>query len=202
MKALARRQVFLVAGRALLLLPLFMAIWYFAGTPLTWVPAVGATPILRAISGGSVAMHQKGRDVMYTVKLEMPYRPGVTPRVAVDVEVGAAKFTYGVALFLALCLAAKESHSGVGIVIGSGVLIALPAIGIAFDALKQLATTPGLLPFLMWGRGTGEGVALGYQVGTLLLPTLAPVVIWLVLARKLWSPEPESETARPMTTTR
>ncbi|MEO5749877.1 MAG: exosortase H-associated membrane protein [Usitatibacter sp.] len=200
MKALARRQVFLVAGRALLMLPVFMALWYFAGTPLTWVPAVGATPILRAISGGSVAMHQKGRDVTYTVKLEMPYRPGVTPRVAVDVEVAAAKFTYGIALFLALCLAAKESHNGVGIVVGSAVLLVLPMVGIAFDALKQLAVTPGMLTFLMWGRGTGEGVALGYQVGTLLLPTLAPVVIWLGLARKLWAPDPEFEAARPMTT--
>lgn len=193
MRDLARRQVFLVAGRALLMLPIFLAAWYFAGTPLTWVPGVAATPIVRVISGGSVAMQQQGRDIHYTVKLEAPYRPGVTPRVAADVEVGAAKFTYGIALFLALALAARESRDSVAILICSVLLVVLPALGIAFDALKQLGATPGLQPFLGWGIGTREGVALGYQVGTLLLPTLGPVALWLVLARGLWLPEPGAQ---------
>ena len=190
MREMARRQVFLVAGRALLLLPFLLAVWYFAGTPITWVPAKLAVPIVQSISGGLVTAVQKGRTIDYIVKLEMPYRPGGTPRVAAEIEVQAAKFTYGIALFLALALAAKESRQGVGILLGCAALLAVPAIGIAFDALTQLGMTNGMDVFLRWSGGTREGIALGYQVGTLLLPTLSPVALWLFLARQLWAPEP------------
>lgn len=183
-----RRQVLLVAGKALLLLPFLLAAWYAVSGPLAYVPGKLALPLIRTISDGLTSMEVKGRSVIYTVKLEMPYRPGSTPRVAADIDVAAAKFTYGLALFLALALAAKESRRPVGIAIGCGILLATPAIGIAFDALVQLGATPGMDAFLRWGGGTREGVALGYQLGTLLVPTLAPVAIWLVLVRKLWAP--------------
>jgi hypothetical protein len=180
--------VLLVAGKVLLLLPLLLAAWYAAAGPLAFVPGKLALPIIRMVSDGLTQMELKGRSVIYTVKLEMPYRPGMTPRVAADVEVAAAKFTYGIALFLALSLAAKESRRPVAIAIGCAILLATPAIGIAFDALVQLGATPGMEAFLRWRGGTREGIALGYQVGTLLIPTLAPVAIWLVMVRKMWAP--------------
>jgi hypothetical protein len=65
-----------------------------------------------------------------------------------------------------------------------------PSFGIAFDALKQLGSTAGLEAFVRWGMGTREFVALGYQVGTLLLPTLGPAAVWLFIARSLWAPQP------------
>ena len=183
-----RRPVFLVAGKALLLLPFLLAAWYAAAGPLAFVPGKLALPIIRVVSDGLTSMQLKDRSVIYTVKLEMPYRPGSTPRVAADIDVSAAKFTYGIALFLALSLAAKESRSPVGIPIGCAILLVTPAIGIAFDALVQLGATPGMDGFLRWGGGTREGIALGYQLGTLLVPTLAPVAIWLVLVRRMWAP--------------
>lgn len=195
MKEIARRQVFVIAGRALLMLPVLMAAWYFAWAPLTWIPGQAALPIVRAISGGEVSLSQQGSVATYTVKLEMPYRPGATPRVAADVEVQAAKFTYGIAFFFALVFAAKESRDGVGIVFGSAMLLVMPAIGMAFDALTQLGLTPGLGEFLQWASGTRDAVALGYQVGTLLLPTLGPIAIWLWLARAIWAPEPATGVA-------
>ena len=182
-----RRQVLLVAGKALLLLPFLLAAWYAVAGPLAYVPGKLALPIIRGISDGLTSMELKDRTVIYTVKLEMPYRPGSTPRIAADIEVVAAKFTYGIALFLALALAAKESRRPVAIAIGCAILVAIPAVGIAFDTLVQLGATQGLAPFLRWGSGTREGVALGYQVGTLLIPTLVPVAIWLVLVRKMWA---------------
>ena len=184
----ARRQVLLVAGLVLALLPLLLAGWYAAAAPLSWIPAKLATPVIRFVADGPTSMALKDRTLFFTVKLEMAYRPGGAPRVAADIEVLAAKYTYGIALFLALTLALKESRRPLGIAIGAAILVVLPAFGIAFDALKQLGATPGLAPFLAWGAGTREAVALGYQVGTLLLPTLAPVAIWLFLARKLWAP--------------
>lgn len=183
-----RRRVLVTVGIALMLLPVFLAGWYAAAAPVGWIAGKLAMPIIRIASEGAPTVELKGRDLLYTVKLEMPYRPGGVPRVAADIEVNASKFTYGIALFLALALAAKESRRPLGIAIGAAILLVLPAFGIAFDALKQMGAAPDLLPFLAWGSGKREAIALGYQVGTLLLPTLAPVAIWLVLGRDAWIP--------------
>jgi hypothetical protein len=186
----ARRQLLLVLGRALLLMPLTFAAWYTAAGPLSWIPGRIAAPVIGAIAGGPASMGLQERALVYTVTLEQPYRPGGASRVAAEIEVLAAKFTYGIALFLALAVAAKESRQPLGIAVGCAALVALPAFGIAFEALKTLGTTPSLEPFLRWGAGTREAIALGYQVGTLLLPTLGPIAIWLALARGLWAPPP------------
>ncbi len=186
----ARRQILLVLARALLLMPLTFALWYAAAGLLARVPGRVAAPVIAVVSGGSASMALHDRGLLYTVKLEQAYRPGGVPRVAADVDVMAAKFTYGIALFLALALASRESREPLGILLSCAALLVLPAFGIAFDALKQLGATPGLEPFLRWGSGAREAIALGYQVGTLLLPTLAPIALWLGLARKLWAPSP------------
>ena len=183
-----RRRILVAAATALVLLPVFLALWYAAAGPLAWIPGKLALPVIRIASGGTTVMALKARELVYTVKLEMPYRPGGVPRIAAEVEVAAGKYTYGIALFLALALAAKDSRRPVGIAIGAAILVALPAFGIAFDALKQLGATRGMAPFLSWGAAMREAIALGYQAGTLLLPTLAPVAIWLVLGRDAWLP--------------
>ena len=183
-----RRRILLAGATALVLLPVFLALWYFAAAPLAWLPGKLALPLIRVASGGSTTMALKGRDPVYAIKLEMPYRRGGVPRIATEVEVAAAKYTYGIALFLALALAAKESRRPVGILFGAVILLLLPTFGIAFDALKQLGAAPGLPPFLAWGTAMREGIALGYQAGTLLLPTLAPVAIWLAVGRDAWLP--------------
>ena len=184
----ARRHVLWVAARALLLLPVFLTAWYFAAGAFSYAAGKAALPIIRVVSGGGATMELKDRVPLYTVKLEMPYRRGGVPRVAVDVEVAALKFTYGIALFLALAFAARESRQVLGIVVGCIILVLLPAVGIASDALKQLGSSPQLSEFLRWSGGTREMIALGYQVGTLLLPTLIPVAIWLFLTRAAWMP--------------
>jgi hypothetical protein len=187
----ARRQILLIAGKALLLLPVFLAAWYLAAAPIAWIGGKVAQPVVRTIADGPTAMELKDRSVVYSLTLEMPYRPGSTPRIAVDVEVGAGKFTYGIALFLALALAARESRQALPIIFGCTALLVLPGFGIAFDALKQLGSTPGMDAFLRWSVVTREAVALGYQAGTLLLPTLVPIAIWLCIAQGLWMKEPE-----------
>lgn len=186
----ARRQILLDALRALLLLPVFLALWYVAGTAAALVPAKVALPIVRIVSGGTTTMAAHERNPVYRIKLEMPYRPGGVPRIEAEVEVAAAKYTYGIALFLALAFAARESRKALGIVAGTAILFVLPAFGIAFDVLKQLGATAGFAPFLRWHSGTREFVALGYQAGALLLPTLAPIAAWLILIRERWAAQP------------
>jgi hypothetical protein len=182
-----RRHVFGIFARALLLLPACLALWYFAAPAFAWIAGTAATPLLNA-SGATVASMRADREgIHYTMTLREEYTPGRTPRSAtVDVEVKSSIYTFGVALFLALALAARESRRWRAIVAGIAVLALLPAWGVAFDALKQLQAGPELQPFLGWAPAAREAVALGYQVGSLLLPTLAPIALWVGASRAAW----------------
>lgn len=183
-----RRAILLVAGRALLLLPAFLALWYVVSPALSWIGGKAALPFIR-IGADNATMELRDRSVAYTVTFEKPYGAGGSPRAVAEFEVLAPKFTYGIALFLALCLAAKESRGRVlGILAGAALLVVLPGLGIACDTLRSVGGVLELQPFIRWSAGARELIALGYQAGTLLLPTLAPIATWLVLAQSFWAP--------------
>jgi hypothetical protein len=175
-----RRQVLGIFGRALLWLPVCLALWYVAAPAISWVAGKAASPLLGAAGAKVASMKLDGAAITYTFTLEERYVPGRAPRAAsVDVEVKGAIYTFGVALFLALALAARESRRLRAIALGVVVLAILPAWGITFDALKQLLAAPDLRAFLPWPPTAREAIALGYQVGSLLLPTLAPIALWV-----------------------
>lgn len=185
-----RREILGLAGRALLFLPAFLLAWHFASTPLAWIAGKVATPAIALAADATVALSLDGSRLRYAVTLEMPYRPGgPSPAVVAEPQVVSGQFTFGIALFLALVAAARrDSGRAAGILVGAAGLVVLPAFGVAFDVLRQLASSPELQPFLRWSPLTREAIALGYQVGSLLLPALAPVAVWLYLARGLWAP--------------
>jgi hypothetical protein len=182
----ARREVLATAGRALLWLPLCLAAWYIAAGAFGWLPARIAAPAIGAVAGKVTQVEIEQRSVTYAVEVEGPYRPGGSPRAEARVDVPAATYTFGAGIFAALALAARGWRQPARLVLGLAILLPLPAFGIAFDALRQLGTSPQLGSLLAWGPATREGIALGYQVGSLLLPTLAPIAVWLVLFPGAW----------------
>ncbi len=97
-------------------------------------------------------------------------------------------FTFGLALFMALVLAAGRPWRPAAWLAGGAVLVVLPAWGIAFDALRQLAGVPQVAPLLGWTPLAREAIAFGHQVGSLLLPTLAPVALWVALDPRFGRP--------------
>ena len=196
---LARRQALAIFGRALLWLPLCLAAWHFASPPLAWIGGTLARPAVHAAGERVTAMGLEGSVVRYSVQLVQPYQRGRVPqRAGIDVEVKARLYTFGLPLFLSLALAARESRRVAAIAAGSAVLAVVPAWGIAFDALQQLSAAAELRAFIAWPPWAREAIALGYQVGSLLLPTLVPIALWLASARGLWAvPGPDTAAAPP-----
>jgi hypothetical protein len=195
---LARKQALALFGRALLWLPLCLAAWHFAAAPLSWIGATLARPAIHAAAGKVTAMKLDASTATYTVQLEESYQPGRAPLLAlVDLEVKPRLYTFGLPLFLALALAARESRRLGAIAAGTAVLAVVPAWGIAFDALRQLGSAPQLAAYISWPAWGREAVALGYQLGSLLLPTLVPVGLWLASARDFWSAPPAASTRTP-----
>jgi hypothetical protein len=185
--AAGRREVLGIALRAMAWLPVTLAAWYFASTALAWLPAQAAAMSLRlaGVQAG-VAKLSEGVAVV-EARLQPPYRPGVAAVEGVDVavDVKTRTFTFGIALFLALTLARGRPWRTGPIALGAATLVMLPAWSIAFDALRQLAGVAELAPVLAWAPAAREAIAFGYQVGSLLLPTLAPVALWVALNPRL-----------------
>ncbi len=184
--------------RVLLWMPLCLAAWYAASPALSWIGATVARPAIQMAAGEATLLDIAREGVTYSIELAEPYVQGRASLVALaEVEVKATTYTFGIALFLALAMASRESrHIGR---IGAGLLVLsmVSAWGIAFDALRQLGVNPQLAPLLEWPSWEREAIALGYQVGSLLLPTLVPVAAWLACARPLWSGVGGNETASP-----
>lgn len=185
--ALTRAAGLALFARALLWMPLCLAGWYAASPALSWIAATAARPAIE-IAAGKVTALKAGREgVTYAIEVPEPYVPGRASQQALaDVEVKASVYTFGIALFLALSMASRESRRIGRIAAGMLALAVVPAWGIAFDALRQLGVNPQLAPLLAWPSWARETIALGYQLGSLLLPTLAPVAAWLASARPLW----------------
>lgn len=94
--------------------------------------------------------------------------------------------TYSIPFLGALIMATPfESH---GRVLIKGFLALLPAIlwCVVFVSLKNLLA--GLGVYFMQVEDLQSwmpnAIALGYQLSTIIIPTIAPVVIWAILARK------------------
>ena len=181
----SRREVLRFFGLALAWLPLCFTAWYFAMGPIGWLASRLAAPAIEASAGRVVAIERAAGAVAYVVEVEGPYRPGGSRRAEARLEVRAGVYTYGIALFAALALAVSGWRRPYRLAIGGAILLLLPTVGIAFDALRQLGTSPQLAALLAWPGGMRESIALGYQVGSLLLPTLGPIIVWLALYPEL-----------------
>lgn len=98
-------------------------------------------------------------------------------------QVDPAHYAYGLPLFLALLLASRSRHFLKRALAGYLILLIPQTFSLVFEILRQIMVAggrPGLLGIDQWQM---EGIAMGYQVGSLLLPTLVPVALWLWFER-------------------
>mgnify|MGYP000844251618 FL=1 len=119
-------------------------------------------------------------------------------------EVDPARYGYGLPILLALLLAAHSGRFFRKAAIGALLLIPFQAFTISMVLLKDLAFRSGAggETFTQFQL---EMIAYGYQLGTLLVPTVAPIVIWLWLDNKYvttvlfdgWFDKKAGKTATP-----
>ncbi len=163
-------------------LPLCFAAWYFAANwharPIGWIAR-----FLISLDGQGLvtAVEYGNRVIVFVTRLEVHEggKIGVlTP------EVSSLVYTFGLPLFLALMLASKASWRR--LLLGVAVLLPFEAWSVAFDVLTQIAIRSGFdvsvrSGYSAWGR---EVLALGYQMGALIFPTVAPIIAWGFLERR------------------
>ena len=162
-------------------LPPCFAAWYLAAPVLTTVVAAFARLFVAFFNARLIAATELPQHgLVFVTTLQVRQAQG--PAGVLAVEVDPLLYTYGLALFLALALAARTRWWRV--LAGVAILLPFQGWGIAFDFLAQLgaklgpevAADAGLL-------GAREFIALAYQLGNLVFPSVVPVVLWVAVNR-------------------
>lgn len=191
--------------RTIVWLLLCLAVWYPLGAilaaPVGWIAGFYAQLFLPDVVEG---VNQSGATLSLLTHLQVAESPRASAgsMALLTPEAAFMSYGYGLPLLMALFLASRPPRFALKILIGALALLPFQGLSIVFDWLKQLAIVAG--PAYSEQLGIGELgrnlIGLGYQFGTLILPTLVPVVIWLALDRKLISTmllEAYLDTAQP-----
>ena len=171
-------------GNVLAWLPLAFAVWYFGAPVLLWPVKLLLEGVVAAGFGGFVTgIEQSAATITFATWL----KPGDAIRTSaqVIVDVNGLLYTFGMPMFAALVLAAKEPHRARRLAVGYAVQLPFVAWGVVADFLKSVAVTSGALVasqagFAAWQR---EAIAFAYQFGSLILPTVVPAVTWVLMHR-------------------
>ncbi|MBN9430342.1 MAG: hypothetical protein J0H09_27945 [Burkholderiales bacterium] len=171
-------------GWLLVCTPIWYAVSRFAAMPVTWLCMLASDTVM---PGWTRGVEQEGTTLTLLTSLRVMGLPG-TPPGSVAVLSPAADFLiygYGLPLLCALLLAARARYPFRKMLIGAVALLPFQAWGMCFTWLKEIALTYG--PQAGFSPLSQALVAWSYQFGVLVLPTLAPVALWIALDRRFLS---------------
>src|SRR6185436_12938662 len=164
-------------------LPVTFAVWYVVAPVLIFV--VKFLCMLAVLPLGDLvsAVEQNGASLLFVTTL----RGGQAAQAGgvVSVSVNGLLYSFGMPMFAALTLAAREPKRWVILALGIVALLPFAAFGVVADFLKNVAITSGPLVASQTGFSAAqrELIAFAYQFGTLIMPTVAPAIAWVVTHR-------------------
>ena len=168
-------------------LPLTFAVWYLAAPLLVWPVALLVELITRSTFDWVKSVEQMGPLVTFVTSLKPD--EGANPagvKAVLSVESNVLLFSFGLPMLAALILAAQEPHRVWMLLIGYAVLLPFQTFSVVADFLKNAAILAGpavasQTKLSAWQR---EVIAFCYQFGTLILPTVAPAIAWVLMHRR------------------
>ncbi|RYF43495.1 MAG: hypothetical protein EOO25_03035 [Comamonadaceae bacterium] len=170
--------------RALLWFALALAAWYALRGPLT-APAgwLAGQAMQAAFPGWVTGTEPDGHALLLLTRLRVfdPAR-GLGE---LSPQANLLSYAYGTPLLAALLLAARARNALPKIAIGALALVPFQAWGVCFAWLVQVVQAQAVQAQTGFGPWQSNAIAAGYQLGFLILPTLAPVAVWLALDRAM-----------------
>jgi hypothetical protein len=159
----------------------------FHGTPAR----LAAEAILQQVLGSDFAriVVEPNQNFLFQVETNIPFtfRDGTTE--ALGFVVNPLVYTYGLPLLFGLVMGSDVSwlRKFVIMLIGYVVITLVQIWGVVWLSLKMLAFNFGSQTHaIVAAHGVSDGaIALGYQLGTLILPPLAPIFVWVLSNRPL-----------------
>jgi hypothetical protein len=107
----------------------------------------------------------------------------IASRGVLTVDVNLLLYAFGMPLFAALTIAAHEAKWKRHLALGYVALLPCVAWGAFADFLKNVAITagPGIAAQTGFGAWQREAIAFAFQFGSLILPAVAPAVLWVAM---------------------
>ena len=173
--------------RVIAWLPLTFAVWYLAAPLLVWPVALLAELFTRSTLDWVKSVEQMGPLITFVTSLKPA--EGANPagvKAVVSVESNVLLFSFGLPMLAALILAAREPHRVRMLLIGFVVLLPFQTFSVVADFLKNVAilAPPAVSSQTGINAFQREVIAFCYQFGTLILPTVAPAIVWVLMHRR------------------
>jgi hypothetical protein len=181
---LRRKPLVRFVVMALAWLPLTFIAWYLLAPIILWPVELLATLIARGGFGDLVRSVERHASMLTFVTTLQSGRAQATGAVSVDVDV--LLYSFGLPLFAALTLAAREPRWLRLLLIGYLAMIPFIVWGVLADFLKNVAITAAPLVASQAGFSAlqREVIAFAYQFGSLILPAVVPAIAWVLLHRR------------------
>lgn len=164
-------------------LPLAFGAWYVLAPVILWPAQLLVTAIARGGFGDLVSNVESHGSTLSFVTTLKPGRADIGGILSVDVNM--LLYAFGLPLFVALTLAAREAAGWRALLIGYVAMLPFIAWGIVADFLKNVAITSSPLVASQTGFSAIERdmIAFAYQFGSLILPAVVPAVAWVLTHR-------------------
>ena len=168
-------------------LPLTFAVWYLTAPLLVWPVALLAELFTRSTFDWVKSVEQMGPLITFVTSLKPA--EGSNPagvKAVVSVESNVLLFSFGLPMLAALILAAREPRRVRMLLLGFVVLLPFQTFSVVADFLKNVAilAPPAVSSQTGINAFQREVIAFCYQFGTLILPTVAPAIVWVLMHRR------------------
>jgi len=164
-------------------LPVAFAAWYVLAPAILWPVRIicGAVAHL-ALRDLVSAVEMHGATLSFVTTLK-PGRVSTGGELSVDVNM--LLYAFGLPLFVALTLAAREPQWWRRLLVGYVAMLPFIAWGVLADFLKNIAVTSSPLVASQTGFSAldRDMIAFAYQFGSLILPAVVPAVAWVLTHR-------------------
>ncbi len=185
-----RNSVYPFLARGAFFLPLCIGLWYWQAEWFNAPAALLSKWIIQWLFDDWVrSVEWSGRVLTVITNIDLPAVAVPAERsgqVATAVaQTNTLLFGFGLPLFAALILAGADKGSSRKLLSGALILVPVQGWGIVFAILRQVAYLGG--PAVSAKAGFSpwqiDGILVGAQLGYLILPSVAPIALWLAFNR-------------------
>jgi hypothetical protein len=166
-------------------------LWFYLSAFHGAPARLAAEAILQNVLGSDFSriIVEPNQNFLYQVEtnIAFTFRDGTTD--ALGFVVNPLIFSYGLPLLFGLVMGSNVSwlRKFVIMLIGYAVITGVQIWGVVWQSLKMLAFNFGAQTHtVVASHGVSDAsIALGYQLGTLIFPALAPIFVWVLSNRPL-----------------
>ena len=179
-------------------LPAAFLVWYLAGPVLAWPIGLLTDAVTRLAFADIVRTVEQHGHVLTIVSTLKATRAATADAGVIAVDVNILLYSFGLPMLAALILAARQPHAVRRLVLAYFVLAPFVTWGVVTEFLKHLVfdTSVAVASQAGFSPLQREVIAFAYQFGSLILPTVAPAVFWVLTHRRFLESFATDETMR------